>query len=86
MCQICLMSYISFFLHFSILGVPLGEVDYLAIIENGNDFTSLLSPDYPTIVEESNSKRQRQLAENEGADDEIFPGLGWGLATRVINT
>jgi len=68
-----------------VLGVPEGEIDYLAIIENGPDFESFLAPatPLPLAIEKastSNSRLIKLTVDSDGAA--IVPGLGWGVTTK----
>lgn len=62
------------------LGVPKGEVDYLAIIENGNDFWTLDAPAPPLESAGSSNRLIELTVDDEGND--IVPGLGWGVNTK----
>ena len=65
-----------------VLGVPEGEVDYLAIIENGEDFLSFQAPasPLPTGTTESSNRLIELTVDDNGED--IVPGLGWGVNTK----
>lgn len=66
------------------LGVPEGEIDYLAIIENGNDFLTFQAPANPLplgAVEETGNLLVELTVDDKG--EPIVPGLGWGVSTKA---
>lgn len=63
-----------------VLGVPKGEVDYLAIIENGNVFLRFQAP-APLLTPLGSSNRLIQVTADESGES-IVPGIGWGINTK----
>jgi len=63
-----------------VLGVPDGEVDYLAIVENGIDYLPFDAPAPPLRDIEVSNRLIKLAVDGEG--EEIVPGLGWGVTTK----
>jgi len=63
-----------------ILGVPDGEVDYLAIIENGVDYVMFNAPQ-PLPRPTKTGNRLIELTVDDKGEN-IVPGLGWGINTK----
>jgi hypothetical protein len=64
------------------LGVPKGEVDYLAIVENGNEYLPFSSPG-PPLGDIGPNKNNLLALDEDDNGEEIVPGLGWGVNAKV---
>ena len=65
------------------LGVPEGEVDYLAIVENGDEYKPFLAPAPPLGDIGPSSNTLLALDHEDDNGEEIVPGLGWGINAKV---
>jgi hypothetical protein len=62
-----------------VLDVPRGQLDYLAIVENGLDYWEFEAPAPPLPVTRTGNQLIKVTVDDEG--EEIVPGLGWGVST-----
>ena len=63
-----------------VLDVPRGQVDYLAIVENGNTYWEFDAPAPKLPVKHTDNRLIKVTVDTEG--EQIIPGLGWGVATQ----